>query len=126
MKVRVSQVSVATRTALVTIGNAQFITRIVIPNNKGKENELWVDIRPNEIKNLLGEGEHKNWITIPRDLFEGEYETLKKEREDNFITITNLIKYVTPEEYATVFAIWEKANKALAIQKAQKVIDKNS
>lgn len=120
MKVLVTNISVATKTAQVTVGNNSYITRLVEPKNKGKENELWVDIRP--LKVVLGEGDHKGWLTIEKTTVQAELETLKQERPDNFITIQNLIKYCTKEEYEQVLAIWNRAQKALDIQKAERLL----
>ena len=120
MKVLVTNISLATKTAQVTIGDKSYVTRISIPTNKGAENQVWVNIEPFHPK--LGEGEHKKWLTVEKTTVQAELETLKKEKQDNFLTIHNLIKYCTKEEYEQVLAIWLKAEKELKIQRLERML----
>lgn len=120
MKVSVYQVNQSTKKAYVRVGDKTVETRIVLPNNKGAENDLWVDLRP--IKALLGEGEHKNWLTIPRTIKEEdrvEVETLKKPNLPFYVSIKNLMNYVSPSEYEIARQIFAKAELKLAEEKAK-------
>lgn len=114
MKVIVSSVNTSNKTAIVTIGTKAFNTRLVLPTNKGAENDAWVEIKSAEIRTALGTGDHKNWLTVPRNTTDSvECESEKKPKFPNFISILNLQYYVTKEEYETCKAIFDKATAKL-------------
>lgn len=122
MKVSIYQVNQATKKAYVRVGEKTIETRIVLPNNKGAEKDLWVDLRP--AKALLGEGDHKNWATLSRDVKETdtfEVETLKKPNLPFYISIKNLMHYATPSEYEICKQIFDRAEKKLAEERAKLV-----
>ena len=120
MKVSIYQVKQDTKKAYVRVGDKVIETRIVLPTNKGAENDLWVDLRP--VKALLGDGEHKNWATLKRDITSEqsfEVETLKKPNLPFYISIKNLMHYATPSEYEICRQIFERAEKKLAEERAK-------
>lgn len=114
MKVIVSSINATTKTAIVTIGDKAITTKLTLPSNKGAENDAWVDMRTTDIKQALGTGDHKNWLTVPRNTTDSiECETEKKPKLPNFISILNLQYYVTKEEYETCKGIFDKATAKL-------------
>ena len=120
MQVKIINVDIKNKSALLTTEtNKTCAVRLVVPNNKGSENELWVDCRP--IKVLFGDGDHKNWLTIPReDTIETtkviELETLKQPKLPMYVSIKNLKDFVTEEEYKICRHIFDKAELKLAQQ----------
>lgn len=127
MKVNVSNVTLKTKSCIITIGDKAYNARITIPNNKGAENDLWVDMRP--LKTFLGEGEHKNWLTInkslatdypnrkPEDITELEVETTKKPQVPHHITSYNIFNYLSAEEVIIVLPLLQKAEQKLQAEK---------
>jgi hypothetical protein len=118
MQVKIINVDLEHKTALLTTEtNKTCAVRLVLPNNKGNENDAWVDCRP--IKVLFGDGDHKNWLTIPRkDTINTveviERETLKKPQLPLYVSIKNLAQFVTPDEYEICKQIFKKAELKLA------------
>ena len=118
MQVKIKAINANDKKATVILGDTLFETRCVTPANKGSERDLWIDLRP--LHDRLGEGEHKNWLTVPRNEEEaknGVYETLKRKRIANYVSILNLMDYVTPEEYETCRKIFIKAEMQLIPEK---------
>ena len=116
MNIKIHDVNKEAKNALVTLENGKvYSVKVLLPDNKGAENDLWVDLR--SIKPLLGEGDHKNWATIPRatkqDAEPIVVETLKKAVLPPFVTIKNLQNYVTPDEYEIARQIFKKATDKL-------------
>lgn len=115
MKVKVSQVSIASKSAILTTSdNKTCSVRLVVPNNKGSENDLWVDLRP--IKYLLGSNEdHKNWLTIPRKdtVDSGEVIECITSKFPSFISMNNLSDYVSEADYEIAKQIFQKAENKL-------------
>lgn len=113
MKVKVLEVNKETRVAKVQIGDDYAECKIKLPNNKGAENDAWVDIRP--LHSLLGTGDHKNWLTVNRNLTSPvECETIKKPNLPLYIHINNIEYYCTPAEYEIVKQIFARATEKLA------------
>ena len=112
MKVKVIEVNKETRIAKVQIGDDFAECKIKLPNNKGAEKNAWVDI--SGIKEELGAGDHKNWLTVPRDMTEPiEFETVKKPHYPAYIHINNIKYYCTPAEYEIVKQIFDRATAKL-------------
>lgn len=112
MKVKVLELNKETRVAKVQLGDDYAECRFIYPNNKGAEKDAWVDIRG--IKSLLGDGDHKNWLTVPRDMTAPmEFETIKKPNLPLYIHINNIQYYCTPAEYEIVKQIFDRATAKL-------------
>lgn len=131
MQIKIHDINKVAKNALVTLENGKVYTvGVTVPNNKGAEKDLWVDLRG--IKVLFGEGDHKNWATVPRDIKQDAepivFDTLKKAVLPPFVTIKNLQEYVTPAEYEIARQIFKKATdklneqrKALGYQLAKEI-----
>ena len=112
MKVKVLELNKETRIAKVQIGDDYAECKVKLPSNKGAEKDAWVDIRG--LQNLLGDGDHKNWLTVPRDLTAPiEMETIKKPNLPLYIHINNIEYYCTPAEYEIVKQIFARATEKL-------------
>ena len=112
MKVKVLELNKETRIAKVQIGDDYAECKVKLPNNKGAEKDAWVDIRG--LQSLLGTGDHKNWLTVPRDLTAPiEMETIKKPNLPLYIHINNIEYYCTPAEYEIVKQIFARATEKL-------------
>ena len=116
MTIKIHDVNKEARNALITLENGKVYTvGLTIPNNKGTEKELWVDLRG--VKVLFGEGDHKNWASIPRDTKQDAepivFDTLKKQILPPFITILNLQEYVSADQYEIAKQIFATATKKL-------------
>jgi hypothetical protein len=112
MKVKVLELNKETRVAKVQIGDDYAECRFIYPSNKGAEKDAWVSIK--ELHSLLGQGDHKNWLTVTRDMKEPiELETIKKPNLPLYIHINNLQYYCTPAEYEIVKQIFDRATKKL-------------
>lgn len=112
MKVKVLELNQATRVAKVQIGDDYAECTVKLPTNKGAENDAWVSIVG--LHSILGDGQHKKWLTVPRNLTTPiECETVKKPNLPLFIHIKNLIHYCTPAEYEIVKQVWDRAEKKL-------------
>jgi hypothetical protein len=117
MKVKVIELNKDLREAKVQIGDDYAMCKFIYPNNKGVENDCWVNIK--DIHGLLGEGVHKNWLTVPRVLTTPvECETLKKPNLPLWINIQNLQYYCEPAEYEICKQIFERAT--IKLQQARK------
>lgn len=119
MKVVVDNISKETKSCTITVNGKIFNGSFIIPSNKGCENQFWVNIHTDAIMNELGAGEHKRWLTIPRDCSRYEGDSTKKPVYPPFVSILNLMEYVTPEEYETARKIFEKATVKLNALKAE-------
>ena len=119
MKVVVDNISKETKSCTITVNGKTFRGSFIIPSNKGCENQFWVNIHTDAIMNELGAGEHKRWLTIPRDCTRYEGDSTKKPVYPPFVSILNLMEYVTPEEYETARKIFEKATVKLNALKAE-------
>ena len=112
MLVKVLELNQEKRVAKVQIGDDFAECRFIFPNNKGAEKDAWVSIK--DLHGLLGDGSHKNWLTVPRELTAPiEVETLKKPNLPLFIHINNLQYYCEPAEYEIVKQIFDRATKKL-------------
>lgn len=112
MKVKVLELNQEKRVAKVQIGDDYAECRFIYPSNKGAENDAWVSIK--DLHSILGDGNHKNWLTVPRNLTEPiEVETLKKPNLPLYIHINNIQYYVTDAEYEVVKQIFDRATKKL-------------
>lgn len=112
MLVKVVEFNKEKRVAKVQINDDYAECRVVYPSNKGAEKDAWVSIK--DLHSLLGDGNHKNWLTIPRDFKETiEVETLKKPNLPLYIHINNIQYYCTPAEYEIVKQIFDRATAKL-------------
>ena len=112
MKVKVLELNKVTRVAKVQIEDDYAECRFIFPDNKGAENDAWVDI--SGLHSLLGDGEHKRWLTVPRNLTTPiECETVKKPKLPLYVHINNLMHYATPSEYEICRQIFERATAKL-------------
>lgn len=112
MKVKVLELNKETRIAKVQIGDDYAECKVKLPSNKGAEKDAWVDIRG--LQSVLGTGDHKNWLTVPRDLTAPiEMETIKKPNLPLYIHINNIEYYCTPAEYEIVKQIFARATEKL-------------
>ena len=108
MKVSIDNVNLDAKTCNLYIGENTLHAKLVLPTNKGSENDMWVDLRP--YKALLGAGDHKNWITVSRATVSAEnLETEKKPSLPLYVSLNNLMNYVTPDEYEIARQIFAKA-----------------
>jgi hypothetical protein len=118
MLVKVLSIDSSKRIAQVQIGDDTAECRVVYPNNKGAENSAWVEIK--HLHTLLGDGEHKNWLTVPRTFTAPvECDTLKKPNLPLYVHINNIKYYVSEEEYKTVKEIFDKATVKLTEARKQ-------
>jgi hypothetical protein len=112
MKVKVLELNKETRVAKVQIGDDYAECRFIYPNNKGAEKDAWVSIK--DLHKLLGDGDHKNWLTVPREFTTPiECETIKKPNLPLYIHINNLQYYCEPAEYEICKQIFDRATKKL-------------
>ena len=119
MKVVVDNISKETKSCTITVNGKTFNGSFIIPSNKGCENQYWVNIHTDPIMEELGAGEHKRWLTIPRDCTRYEGDSIKKPVFPPYVSILNLMDYVTPEEYEVARKIFEKATVKLNALKAE-------
>lgn len=118
MKVVIKELDITNKRATITFGDTTAVTKVVIPANKGAEEQCWIDLRP--FADKFGEGEHKRWLTVSRkeeDEIGKEYDTLKHKRLPNYISILNLMNYVSAEEYEQARKIFAKAERKLIPEK---------
>ena len=112
MKVKVISLDKERKVAKVQIGDDYAECRYILPDNKGAEKDAWVDIK--DLHPLFGDGNHKNWLTVPRDLSTPlECETVKKPNLPLYIHINNLQYYCEPAEYEICKQIFDRATKKL-------------
>lgn len=113
MKVKVLELDKSRRVAKVQVGEKTMVEcRFIFPSNKGAEKDAWVNIV--DLHPMLGDGEHKKWLTVSRELSSPvEIETVKKPNLPLYISITNLMHYANPDEYEICRQIFERASKKL-------------
>lgn len=112
MKVKVLSLDKSTKLAKVQVNEEIVLCRFMFPNNKGAEKDAWVSIK--DIHSKLGQGDHKNWLTVPRELTTPiEIETIKKPNLPLYIHINNIQYYVNDAEYEIVKQIFARATAKL-------------
>lgn len=116
-KLTVKSIDRTKKVATLILNDDEVECPISLPRNKGMEKSAWINIE--SIHGLLGDGEHKKWITVndcstPNP---NGYETLKQDPIPPYINLVNIRNFLTKEEYEQIAPILMQAELNLIAKK---------